>query len=160
MKKNLRGVTVFVLLALLIPAAGYGADLPVRKDSRGRYVHPKTGQPMTAEEYAQMQRQNQLSAMQDKMDKLRQPSVTSQSNETGTRDCSGKSEDQDYSDCRNGAEDTNIDDATETHRLKPWFLGEQWIVSGIKTQSPAYSAAKQATSTQKTVNQKLDPRHL
>ena len=82
-----------------------------------------------------------------------------QNNETGTRDCSGRSEDQDYSDCRNGAEDTNIDDATETHRLKTRFLSEQWIVSGIKTQSPAYSATKQAVSTQKTVNQKLDPRY-
>ena len=75
MKRNLRGVTVFVLLALLIPAAGYGADIPVRKDNKGRFVNPKTGQPMTPAEYAEMQRRDQLSAMQDKMDKSRQPSV-------------------------------------------------------------------------------------
>ena len=82
-----------------------------------------------------------------------------QSNATGARDCDGESEDQDYSDCRNGAEDTNIDNATKTHRLKTWFLGEQWIVSNMATQSPANSTAKQATSTKKTINQKLDPRH-
>ena len=75
MKKNLRDVTLLILLALLIPAAGTGADLPVRKDNKGGYVNPKTGQPMTAEEYAEMQRRNQLSAMQDKMDKSRQPAV-------------------------------------------------------------------------------------
>ena len=76
-----------------------------------------------------------------------------QSNTTGARDCT-KAEDQDYSDCRDNAGDTNIDDATETHRLKTEFLGEQWIVSGMATQSPANSTAKQAASTKKTINQK------
>ncbi len=40
-----------------------------------------------------------------------------------------RSEDQDYAECKDDVGETTIDDATETHRLKLWFLGEEWIVS-------------------------------
>jgi len=40
-----------------------------------------------------------------------------------------RSEDQDYAECKDDVGETTIDDATETHRLKVWFLGEEWIIS-------------------------------
>ncbi len=40
-----------------------------------------------------------------------------------------EAEDQDFADCKDGTGETTIDDATETHRVKVWFLGEEWIIS-------------------------------
>jgi hypothetical protein len=57
--------------------------------------------------------------------------------EIGIPECT-QAEDQDFSDCKDGTGDTNIDDATETHRMKVWFLGEQWIISEMN--APTTSA--------------------
>ncbi|MFH0885021.1 MAG: hypothetical protein V1861_04885, partial [Candidatus Micrarchaeota archaeon] len=48
--------------------------------------------------------------------------------ELGIPECT-EAEDQDYADCKDGTGETTIDDATETHRMKVWFLGEEWIIS-------------------------------
>lgn len=40
-----------------------------------------------------------------------------------------EAQDQDFAVCKQGVGDTTIDDATETHRVKVWFLGEEWIIS-------------------------------
>lgn len=50
------------------------------------------------------------------------------SDELGIPECT-RAEDTDFAACKDGVGDTNIDDATETHRMKVWFLGEQWIIS-------------------------------
>lgn len=52
------------------------------------------------------------------------------SDEMGIPVCT-QSEDQDYSDCLDGTGDTNEDDSTAAHRMKVWFLGEQWIISDM-----------------------------
>jgi len=38
-------------------------------------------------------------------------------------------EDLNFNACKDVDGDTTIDDATETHRVKVWFLGEQWVIS-------------------------------
>ena len=53
------------------------------------------------------------------------------SDEIGVPVCT-EAEDQDYSDCEDGTGDSNEDDATASHRLKVWFLGEQWIISDME----------------------------
>jgi hypothetical protein len=50
------------------------------------------------------------------------------SDELGIPECT-EAEDQDFSACKDEDGDTDIDDATETHRVKVWFLGEEWIIS-------------------------------
>jgi hypothetical protein len=50
------------------------------------------------------------------------------SDQLGIPECT-KADNLDFSVCKSTGVTTNIDDATETHRLKVWFLGEQWIVS-------------------------------
>ncbi|MFH0884619.1 MAG: hypothetical protein V1861_02835, partial [Candidatus Micrarchaeota archaeon] len=48
--------------------------------------------------------------------------------ELGIPECT-EAEDQDYAACKDDVGETTIDDATETHRVKVWFLGEEWIIS-------------------------------
>lgn len=50
------------------------------------------------------------------------------SDDSGIPVCT-KGEDTNYAACFDDVGDTTMDDATETHRLKVQFLGEQWIVS-------------------------------
>jgi len=60
--------------------------------------------------------------------------------EVGIPECTD-SEDQDYAVCKGGAGDTTIDDATETHRVKVWFLGEEWIISEMNAPTADPSTA-------------------
>jgi hypothetical protein len=48
--------------------------------------------------------------------------------ELGIPECT-QAEDMDFASCKDGVGDTTIDDGTETHRVKVWFLGEEWIIS-------------------------------
>jgi len=49
----------------------------------------------------------------------------------GIPECT-KAVDLDYSVCKAGVTGVSIDDATETHRVKITFLGEDWIISEMK----------------------------
>ncbi|MFH1404691.1 MAG: hypothetical protein ABIH21_01170, partial [Patescibacteria group bacterium] len=46
-----------------------------------------------------------------------------------------ESEDNDFTFCK--GVDGDIDDATETHRVKVWFLGEEWIISEMNAPADA-----------------------
>ncbi|MFH1685730.1 MAG: hypothetical protein ABH983_05500 [Candidatus Micrarchaeota archaeon] len=46
-----------------------------------------------------------------------------------------ESEDNDFTFCK--GVDGDIDDATETHRVKVWFLGEEWIISEMNAPTPS-----------------------
>ena len=135
MNKSNRLLSLLFVLSLGCFQDAYSAEVAVKDTSKTAATSSK-----------------KLSSSSTQFDVDKVNASRQQSNATGTRDCT-EAEDQDYSDCRNGTEDTNIDDATETHRLKTWFLGEQWIVSGMATQSPANSTAKQAASTKR-----IDPK--
>ncbi len=50
------------------------------------------------------------------------------SDQLGIPECT-KADNLDFSVCKETGSQTTIDDATETHRVKVWFLGEQWIIS-------------------------------
>ncbi len=50
------------------------------------------------------------------------------SDQLGIPECT-KADNLDFSVCKETGSQTNIDDATETHRVKVWFLGDQWIIS-------------------------------
>ncbi|NYZ74229.1 hypothetical protein H0O00_03740, partial [Candidatus Micrarchaeota archaeon] len=55
-----------------------------------------------------------------------------------------ESNEMNYAACKGSeavAGDTTIDDATETHRLKLWFLGEQWVISEMN--APALELANE-----------------
>ncbi|MEW6722464.1 MAG: hypothetical protein AB1324_04330 [Candidatus Micrarchaeota archaeon] len=52
--------------------------------------------------------------------------------EFGIPECTD-AEQNDFAMCKSvDAGDTDIDDATETHRVKIWFMGEQWIISEME----------------------------
>ncbi|MEW6748798.1 MAG: hypothetical protein AB1295_03770 [Candidatus Micrarchaeota archaeon] len=59
--------------------------------------------------------------------------------EMGIPECTD-SEDNDYAVCKADVGDTTIDDATETHRVKIWFLGEEWIISEMNAPNTATGA--------------------
>jgi hypothetical protein len=69
--------------------------------------------------------------------------------EVGIPECT-RSEQNDYAVCKNDVGDTTIDDATETHRLKIWFLGEEWIISEMN--APDTDSGTELTTESEIVN--------
>jgi hypothetical protein len=63
-----------------------------------------------------------------------------------------QSEDDDFTFCK--GTDGDIDDATETHRLKVFFLGEEWIISEMNAPNndPSTAAADGLTNENQLVN--------
>ena len=147
MNKANRLLLLLVVLSFVCLPYSFSAEVAVKNNSKSTTATTSTKQASTTA---------QSDATKGGVEFLayNMGSNNQQSNATEAQDCRGRSEDQDYSDCRNGTEDTNIDDATETHRLKTWFLGDQWVVSDMATQSPANPTVKQASSIKKTINQK------